>query len=295
MVVDADHRQVLGHPEPLAASRPQHAEGHLVGGAEDRRGPGREGQQPVSGARPALEREAALELEVGVRLDPGVAQRVAVAARPGARRGQAQARVVEHADVGDAAVAQLEQVLHRGACHQLVVDADAGPLRDPRSHRHHRHPLVAEPVHLLGRGAQPDDEHRVDALGQQVGAQHPAPRLLVVVEVVEQHVVPALAQHLLGTGDDGGEEPAGHEEHHDRHGAGLAAAGQADGVRGRHVAQPHGGLHHATTGVLGDPGQPAQGAGDGRRGHPGLPGQVVDAGHRASSLYRSTTWLTVGA
>ena len=283
VVVDADDRELLGHPDPRLAGGVQDAEGHLVAGAEDRGRSVGTPHQLLAGVVAALEGEPPLQLQARVGLHARLAQRRAVALQASTGRGEVEPLVAELSDVGDAPVAELEQVGDRGAGDGVVVDADRGPLAHPGPEGHHGHAVPGEPQHLLGRGPEADHDQRVGALGDQLGQQHAAARVGVAADVVEQHVVAALAQHLLGAVDDGREEPPRHEEDHDRDRAGLPAAGQPDGVRGGHVAQPQGGIHDLGAGLLRDPRQPAQRPGDGRGGHPGLPCEVVDAGHRRSS------------
>ncbi len=125
---------------------------------------------------------------------------------------------------------------------------------------------------------QCEDHHRVHALAEQVCGEQPTARRGVAGDVVEQQVVPLLAQQLLRAMDDGAEEPPGHVGYDDTDGASLAS-GEACRVRRGDVLHPRGGSQHPLTRGLGDPRQPAQSARDCRRRDPSLTRDVLDPGH----------------
>ncbi len=70
MVVDADHRHVLGDPEVQLSGRAEHADRHLVGRGEDRGGPVGAAQELPARVRPAGQREQSVDLEALVVRQP---------------------------------------------------------------------------------------------------------------------------------------------------------------------------------------------------------------------------------
>ncbi len=81
-VVEADDRQVLGHPDAVCLGGGQHAEGDVVAGHERRGGRLGRGEQPGQRAGPELLGEVAGQVALVVRVDAALDQRVAVAAPP---------------------------------------------------------------------------------------------------------------------------------------------------------------------------------------------------------------------
>ena len=123
------------------------------------------------------------------------------------------------------ATPQQQPPAPRNVAHDLT-DAEFAELDELLE----RTPEPLEPVQLLGARLEAQHQHRVDALGQQVGLEDPVPGRGVAREVVEQEVVTALTQDLLGALDHGCEEPASHPRDDHGDGPGLAA-GQSRGAR----------------------------------------------------------------
>ena len=170
-------------------------------------------------------------------------------------------------------------MLGGGARGEPVVDAHRRPPGQVGADDRHRPLEGLQAGELVGARLEAEHEYGVHALGQQAGLEDPVPGRGVAGEVVEQQVVAAGPELLLGALDHRGEEPLGHERHDHRDRAGLAA-GQAGGAGGGHVAEPAGGLPDPVAGLLRDAGQPAQRAGHRRGGHLHLARDVLDAGHQ---------------
>ena len=133
-------------------------------------------------------------------------------------------------------MAQLDQVLGRRTRGALVVDADRGPARHVGPDEGDRPVQGLEPGQLDGAGLQAEHEDGVDPLGQPTALEDAVPGRRRPGQVVEEEVVAALPQHLLGALDHRGEEPAGDEGDDDRDRAGLAAR-EPGRARRRDVAQ----------------------------------------------------------
>ena len=117
VVVEADDRHVVGHPEPVQSQRPQRTHGHFVGLREHRRRWAGGGEQFGHGALAALDRVAAVRLQGRVIGQPGVRP-----AHPGTPGGAApvwssaavRCRPADHADP---AVAEVDQMPYGALAH----------------------------------------------------------------------------------------------------------------------------------------------------------------------------------
>jgi len=167
--VEADHREVVGHPQPQLLGGPHHPVCHHVGEAQHRGRPVRELEHLADGARHdvlwplGLDRGPvgrAHRLADHHRLDAGCAQRVGPAQHPLVRhvqlagqRGGPQRRVgLELAGHdADPAVPEVDEVLGGGPGPAAVVDVAAGDA----GHRHlvdvhHGEPPAREPLDRVG-------------------------------------------------------------------------------------------------------------------------------------------------
>ncbi len=194
--------------------------------------------------------------------------------------------------MGDPAVPERDQVLHRGARGSHVVDADAGPAGDVRADHRDRPVQLGEGVDLLLVRGEAQHEHRVHPASHQVRGEHAPARLEVTTQVVEQQVVARLPQRRLRALHDRGEEPPAHERYDDADRSGPPAC-QAGGTRRPDVLQLGGCLQDPVAGGLRDPRQAAQGARHGGRRHTDLARDVLDARHADRLVARSAARRTV--
>ena len=153
---------------------------------------------------------------------------------------------------------RLEEVLDGGGGRGHVVDPDAAGAGDVVADGDDRHAEAAQVGDLGLAELHGDDEDRVDAAAQ---GELPEEALAGrdVAEVVQQQVEVVLAQDGLGAGDDLAEEPARgvRDDHPDGVGA---AAGETGGDRRHDVRKRRRGLQHAVARLVGDVGQPSEGA-----------------------------------
>jgi hypothetical protein len=180
--------------------------------------------------------------------------------------------------MGDPAVPERDQMLHRAArgCH--VVDADAGPAGDVRADERERPVQLGEGVDLLLVRGEAQHQHRVDPPSHQVRGEHAPARLEVTTQVVEQQVVARLPKRRLSALHDRGEEPPAHERYDDADRSGPASR-QASGAGRPDVLHLGGCLQDPVTRGLRDPRQAAQCARHGGRRHTDLARDVLDARH----------------
>ena len=151
------------------------------------------------------------------------------------------------AEVGDAFVAEVDQVLYGGRGRVDVVDANTRPVGHETAYDHCGGADAGQRRHLRGGRSQRQHHHGVDPLAHQVGGEHPVPCGRVAGDVVEEHVIALAPQQLLRSVDDRAEEPPRHVGYDDPDGPGLPT-GQARGVRRRDVLHPRSGGQHALAG-----------------------------------------------
>jgi hypothetical protein len=195
-VVVAEDGHVAGDAQPGALGGADAADGHGVVGVHERGGPFGGVEEGLGGTdRPPL-------AEVGVqhreRAQPGLAQGV-LEGGP-AHPGVLQLR--RPGDVGDAPVAQLQQVIHGHARAEPVFRRHDGYRERPRVEADHDagHLLAFDGVQEAVVRARHHDHQPVAQLAQQVARRH-AVRAVEAFRVEQQQIV-ALGACVRGEGAD---------------------------------------------------------------------------------------------
>ena len=240
VAVDADHGQVVGHPEPEVAGGEDGADRHLIGRREDRCGPLHGAAEQVPGAGVgALDGEVGGDLPFRADRQPGVVHGLLESGLARARQAEVLLVGGVAGHVGDLAVAELDQVAGRGPGDAGIVDADGGGpgqrTADPDDG-----PVDGEQLLDLGLAElQRHGNHRIHTLAQQEVVQHAVPAFLPPADVVEREVVAGVQQGRRDAFHDRGKEPAGARKEPQRPRCGsVRRPGWTRGTRGRTRVRP---------------------------------------------------------
>ena len=171
-VVEADHREVLRHPQPTRAGGTEGADRMVVVEREDRRRRLRQVEEQIRRLLTAVDLEVRLHLELGIGEDARRRERGVVAA-PAILGGDPAVRT---GDDRDPPVAEREQVTHRLVGARRVRGRDG---RDALVERHQRVDddeavaRVDEPLELVARLLREHDQRAVgEPVHQPVEERH---------------------------------------------------------------------------------------------------------------------------
>jgi len=198
-VVEADHGDVVRDLQAAAVDGVDGAERHLVVRGEDGGRRDGEGEQLFRRRIAARLHERAVDDERRIGRDAGRLQRIDVA--PLALRALPRARIA--GDVGDAAVAQLQQVVHGHARAEAVFRRHDGHREGTRIEADHDagHLLALDGVQEAVVRTGHHDHQPVAQLAQQVARRH-AVRAVEAFRVEQQQVVALGARVRAQRADD---------------------------------------------------------------------------------------------
>ena len=212
-----------------------------VGGAGER-------QERAHGLRPGRGAPAHACEQVGVEGERGPLEGVEIGTGPAVDRPLVGVGV-DRVDHGDAAVAEVEKVVHRLGAGRVVVDAHVRVRRDLPAGRDDVHAHQPESVLLDLVDGDADHEQAVDLAAR---GQLPEERLavLTLADAVEHHVEMGRAEHGLDALEHLAEEPPGQVRDDDCHPPRGAARERRSG-RGDDVARAPGRPRGPARGWLG--------------------------------------------